>query len=162
VHGVYLLLNRLVSLDIDLFVWIIVLPLQVWDPSLLFSDKNNEKTLSESMIEKFHTHIGVCGLDVESICDPTMRFVTQVLACKLLRKCQKDQVLVTVIVVDENYVKGMQMKWKTFLLNQFLIDCEEEQDKGIEFRYAWLLILITLTTWRDWDDSQFWGEKYKA
>jgi hypothetical protein len=42
-------------------------------------------------------HRGVCGLDVASICDPTVRFVTQVLACKLLRKCQKDQVPMTVI-----------------------------------------------------------------
>jgi hypothetical protein len=54
------------------------------------------------------------------------------------------------------------MNWVTFFLNQFLIDCEEAQDKGIEFHYVWLLILIALATWRELDDAQFLGEKDKA
>jgi hypothetical protein len=40
-----------------------------------------------------------------------------------------------------------------------LIDCEEAQDKGTEFHYVWLLILIALATWRESDDAQFLGEK---
>jgi hypothetical protein len=54
------------------------------------------------------------------------------------------------------------MNWETFLLNQFLIDCEEVQDKGTEFHYSWLLILIAvLSSWREPDDSQFLGVKEK-
>jgi hypothetical protein len=97
-HKGYLWLNRPVSIDTDLIVHITGLPSQGEDPSLIFSDKKNEKALSESMKEKFHTFRGQHSLDVASICDPTVRFVTQVLACKLLRKCQKDQVPTTVIV----------------------------------------------------------------
>jgi hypothetical protein len=51
------------------------------------------------MKQKFHTVRGVCGLDVPSICDPTIRLVTQALACKMLWKCRKDQVPTGVIVV---------------------------------------------------------------
>jgi hypothetical protein len=38
------------------------------------------------------------------------------------------------------------MNWATFLVNQFLVDCTEAWDKGMEFHYAWLLILIALVT----------------
>jgi hypothetical protein len=85
----------------------------------------------------------------------------QALACKLLRKCRKYQVPVTVIATTERCVEGIQMNWETFLLNQFLIDCEEAQDKGTEFHYAWLLILIALSSWREPDDTQFLGVKEK-
>jgi hypothetical protein len=93
------------------------------DPTLLFVDKKNDKTLSESMREKFHTVRGVRRLDVPSICDPTIRIVMQALACKLLRKCRKDQVPIGVIVAAEKCVEGVSMSWEPFLLNQFLIDC---------------------------------------
>jgi hypothetical protein len=127
----------------------------------LFFDKKNEKTLSESMKEKFHTFCGQCGLDVASICDPMVRFVMQALACNILRKCIKYQVPTTVIAATERCVEGVQMNWEMFLLNQFLIDCEEAQYKGFEFHYSWLLILITLSSWREPDDSQFLGVKEK-
>jgi hypothetical protein len=109
VHGGYLWLDRSVSIDTNLIVHITGLQSQGEDPSLIFSDKKNEKALSESMKEKFHTIWGQCGLDVASICDPTMRFVTQVLACKFLRKCRKDQLPAIVIVKDEKCVEGAQM-----------------------------------------------------
>jgi hypothetical protein len=40
-----------------------------------------------------------------------------------------------------------------------LIDYEEAQDKGVEFHYTWILILIALSTWREPDDMQFLGVK---
>jgi hypothetical protein len=54
-HGGYLWLDKPVSIDTDLIMCIIDLPSQGEDPSLLFFDKKNEKALSESMKEKFHT-----------------------------------------------------------------------------------------------------------
>jgi hypothetical protein len=85
------------------------LPWQGEDPSLLFLDKNIEKDLSKSTREKFHTHRGVCGLDIERICDPTVRFAAQVFSFKLLRKCRKHQVPARVIAKTEKCVKGIQM-----------------------------------------------------
>jgi hypothetical protein len=88
------------------------------------------------MKKKFHTFCGKHSLDVSSICDPTLRFATQALPCKLLRKCRKDKVPTVVIAATERCVEGVQMNCVTFLLNQFLIDCEEVKDKGNEFCYA--------------------------
>jgi hypothetical protein len=44
---------------------------------------------------------------------------------------------------------GGHMNWEIFLVNQFLTEYKEAHEKGIEFDYAWLLILITLVAWRD-------------
>jgi hypothetical protein len=41
------------------------------------------------------------------------------------------------------------MNWATFLVNQFLQDCTEAQEKGIEFHYAWFFILIALVGWKE-------------
>jgi hypothetical protein len=100
-------------------------------------------------------------LDVASICDPTVRFVVQYLACNFLRKCKKDQVPTSVIAATERCVEGVLMNWGEILLNQFWIDCEEAQDKGTEFHYSWILILIVLSSWRDMDDTQFLGFREK-
>jgi hypothetical protein len=49
------------------------------------------------------------------------------------------------------------MYWATFLVNQLLMDSREAQDKGKLFHYAWLLILITLLSWREPKYTQFLG-----
>jgi hypothetical protein len=53
------------------------------------------------------------------------------------------------------------MSWEPFLLNQFLLDCTEAQDKGMEFHYPWLLILISFTAWEEPEDAQFLGLRGK-
>jgi hypothetical protein len=106
VHGGYLWLDRPISIDTDLIARITGLPSQGQDPNSLFADKKTDRTLSEAMREKFHTVRGVHGLDVSSICDPTVRIATQALACKLLRKCRKYQVPVGVIVAMRSVSKG--------------------------------------------------------
>jgi hypothetical protein len=105
---------------------------------------------------------GVHSLDVPTICDLTIQIATQMLACKLLWKCRKDQVPTWVIVVTEKCVEGTTMSWAPFLLNQFLLDCTEAQDKGMEFHYPWLLILISFTAWEEPEDAQFLGLRGKS
>jgi len=72
------------------------------------------------MKDKYDTHKGVCGFDIVSINDDTIRFMMQVLACKLLRKCRKDQVITGVIETTKKCVARVQMNWATFLVNQLL------------------------------------------
>jgi hypothetical protein len=79
--------------------------------------------------------------------------VTHALECKLLRKCQKDQVLVGMIASNEMCVDGVFMSWELFLLNQFLIDCTKSHDIGMEFHYSWLLIMIVFATWNEPSDE---------
>jgi hypothetical protein len=57
---------------------------------------------------------------VKNINDKNVRFAMQVLACKLLQKCRKDEVPAAVIAAIEKCVEGVQMNWATFLVNQFL------------------------------------------
>jgi hypothetical protein len=59
------------------------------------------------MKEKFHTFHGQHSLDVASIRNLTIRFATQALACKLLRKCRKDQFPTLFIVAAERCVEGV-------------------------------------------------------
>jgi hypothetical protein len=94
-------------------------------------------------------------LGVASISDDVVGFVTRVLAYKLLRKCWKDEVLAAVITTVEKSVEGVQMNWDMFLVNKFLTDFTEAQEKGMEFHYAWLLILIALVSWREPNEFQF-------
>ena len=49
---------------------------------------------------------------------------------KILRKCCKDQVPVGVIDAMNKFVVGVMMKWSTFLMNQLLMECKEEHEKG--------------------------------
>jgi hypothetical protein len=78
-------------------------------------------------------------LDVKNISDDNVQFAMQVLACKLLHKCRKDEVPTAVIAAVEKCIEGVQMNWATFLVNQFLQDCIEAQEKGTKFHYAWLV-----------------------
>jgi hypothetical protein len=66
-----------------------------------------------------------------------------------------------VIATIEQSDIGVQMRRATFLLNQFLIDHKEAQDKGMEFHYAWLLILIELVAWKEPKETQFVGAMRK-
>jgi hypothetical protein len=111
-----------------------------------------EKELSETMKDNFHTFRGKKGLDVANISDDVVPFLMQVLACKLLRKFCKDEVPTTVITTMEKCTEGVQMNWDTFVVNLFLIDCIESQEKGMQFHYSWLLILIALVGWKEPSD----------
>jgi hypothetical protein len=73
------------------------LPTVEEDLSILFENNYGENTLYVGMKEKFNTFRGKRGLDVCSISDDVVRFLVKVLACKLLRKCQKDEVLIAII-----------------------------------------------------------------
>jgi hypothetical protein len=113
VHIGYMWLERLVSIDIDLIVHIKGLPSKGLDLASNFFNMKKEH-----------------GLDISSISDPIVKFETQALACKLLRKCIKYQVPTKVIETVEQCAEGVQINSETFLLNQFLTEWEEVQDKG--------------------------------
>jgi hypothetical protein len=61
----------------------------------------------------------------------------------------------SVITKMEKCAARVMMRWETFLMNHLLTDYKEEQEKGMEFHYAWLLILIAFTTWRETKEMQF-------
>jgi hypothetical protein len=119
-----LCLDPPVSIDIALIVRITGLP-KAGEYSTTLFNKAWERSLSKAMKEKFHTFRGKRGLDVMNINDDGVWFVTQVMACKLLCKCCKDEVSAAMIVATEKWSEGVQMNWATFLVNQFLTNCIE-------------------------------------
>jgi hypothetical protein len=130
IHGWFLWLDRAVSIDTQFIAWIIGMPSVGEYPLPLFTDKTWEKSLAERMKGKYGTFRGARKLDVTSINDNTVIFETWVLAYNILRKCCKDQVPTGVIAIAEKCTTRVMMNYSTFLVNQFLMDCREAQEKG--------------------------------
>jgi hypothetical protein len=69
IHGRYLWMDRPMSIDSELIMQITGLSMVGEDPTLLFSDKSNEKALSERIREKFGMFRAMRRLNVENIND---------------------------------------------------------------------------------------------
>jgi hypothetical protein len=80
------------------------------------------------MKAKYGTKRGNRGIRINDINDPTMRFATWMLGCKLMCKCRKEEVPVGVVAAVTECVRGILMSWAPYLLNYFLEDCKETQD----------------------------------
>jgi hypothetical protein len=84
------------------------------------------------------------------------------MACKLLRKCRKEEAPTGVITIVAQCAKGVVFSWAPYLLNQFLIDYRDAQDNGTKFHYSWLLIPIALVGWQEPKFSSFLDRKGKC
>jgi hypothetical protein len=93
---------------------------------------------------KYDTERGSRGIIIKQINEPTTRFATKLMACKLLRKCRKEESPAGVISAVVQCTKGSLHSWTPYLLKLFLDDCKDAQDLGSEFHYPWLIIFITL------------------
>jgi hypothetical protein len=76
-----------------------------------------------------------------------MKFVMKLMACKLLRKCHKEESPTGVIATTMQCKKGSLLSLDPYLVNLFLEDCKDAQDLGTEFHYSWLIILMDLIGW---------------
>jgi hypothetical protein len=131
IHGGFLWLDREVSIDTHLIACDYRISISRGRPSTIVHRQDAGKILSRKNEGKiWHIQRSAQTRHHASINDDTIRFVTQVLACKLLRKCCKDQVPAGVIEATEKCIAGVMMNWSTFLMNQFLMDCREAQEKG--------------------------------
>jgi hypothetical protein len=118
-------------------------------------DKTKEKSLTEEMKKKYDTERGSCGIIIKIISDTTKKMATQIMACKLLRKCHKEEVPVGVVAAATQCAHGTILSWAPYLLNIFLEDCKDAQDLGTKFHYSWLIIFIALIEWREPPYSYF-------
>lgn len=95
------------------------------------------------------------GFEITSINDEATAFSTQLLASTLMRKGRHNQVVTHFIELGSKCALGTQYNWPTFLQNEFVEDCREDQEKGTVFHYSWVLILIALEAWRLLEDMGF-------
>jgi hypothetical protein len=88
-------------------------------------DKTKEKSLAEEMKKKYDTDRGTRGIIIKRINDVMTQMATKILACKLLRKCRKEEVPAGVVAVAAQCVEGTIVSWAPYLLNFFLDDCKD-------------------------------------
>jgi hypothetical protein len=119
------------------------------DPTLFLNDKTKEKALAEEMKKKYGTARGTRGIIIKRINNATTQLGAKILACKLLRKCRREEVPAGVIAVAVQCAEGTSMSWAPYLLNLFQEDCKDAQDLGTEFHYSWLITLIAFMGWRE-------------
>jgi hypothetical protein len=100
-------------------------------------------------MKKYGTDRGTRGIIIKRINDATTQMGAKILACKLLRKCHREEVLAGVVTVAAQCAEGTIVSWALYLLKLFLDDCKDAQDLGTEFQYSWLIMLIAFMGWRE-------------
>jgi hypothetical protein len=123
-------MDRLVHIDVDLIEKIIGFPTSGVKPEDYLENKARDKEIAEEVKAQFGTNRGNRGIVIKDINDPAMRFSMKLMACKLLRKCRKEEAPTGVIAAVVQCTKGIVFSWAPYLLNQFLIDCRDAQDNG--------------------------------
>jgi len=144
-----------ISLDPYLIWRLTKLSKQGKDPVTVFVNKTQDTQLAETLKKKFKLQKKDRGYSINSINDEATTFATQLLSAKLLRKGHHNQVATHFIELGSQCAQGTIYNWATYLLNEFVEDCREAQDKGQLFHYAWLLILIEMEAWRAPTGAQF-------
>jgi hypothetical protein len=101
------------------------------------------------MKKKYGTDRGTRGIIIKRINDVATQLGRKILACKLLRKCRREEVPAGVVAVAAQCAEGTTVSWAPYLLNLFLDDCKDAQDLGTEFHYSWLITLIAFMGWKE-------------
>lgn len=116
---------------------------------ILLLHRRHEKSLGKKMTEKYETQRASRGFSVVHIKEKFVRITIQILACSLFWKSFQDQVYASIIALATQCMEGVHMNWLVFLLDKFLEDYHETQEKGKPFLYTWLLICIALFGWKE-------------
>jgi hypothetical protein len=101
------------------------------------------------MKNKYGTARGTGGIIIKRINNIATQLGANILACKFIRKCCKEEVPAGVIAFAAQCTKGTSMSWAPYLLKLFQEDWKDVQDLGTEFHYLWLITLISFMGWRE-------------
>jgi hypothetical protein len=118
-------LDKRVSIDVELIANITGLPSWGMDPTKFLVDKDGEKTLAEEMNKKYGTNMGTRGIIIKRINDATTQLGAKILACKMLRKCRREEVPSRVVTVAAQCAEGTTVSWAPYHLNLFLDDYKD-------------------------------------
>jgi hypothetical protein len=81
------------------------------DPAKFLEEKKKEKALAEEMKNKYGTERGLCRIIIKHINDVATRMATKIMACKLLRKCRKEEVSAGVFIAAKQFGEGTTLSW---------------------------------------------------
>jgi hypothetical protein len=132
-HGGYLWVEEPVSIDVELIAFITGFPSRGESLVQFLDEKTKEKELVEEMKNTYGTERGSREIIIKRISDTTTRLGTKLMACKLLRKCWKEEFHVGVVATATHCAEGTMISWAPYLLNLFLEECKDAQDLGTEF-----------------------------
>jgi hypothetical protein len=90
-------MERNVSIDVYLISEITGLPIDDVKPEKYMDYKTKEKALEDEIKIKYGTDRWSRGMIIRQINDPAMKFMTKLMACKLLMKCRKEEAPARVI-----------------------------------------------------------------
>jgi hypothetical protein len=79
------------------------------DPMQFLDDKTKEKALTEEMKNKYDTDRGTRGIIIKRINDVATQMAAKILACKLLRKCRKEEVRLGSSQLQHNVSRAPQL-----------------------------------------------------
>jgi hypothetical protein len=143
-HVGFLWLDEPISIDVELISFITRFPSNGENLVQYLDDNTKEKALAEEMKKTYGTERGSCGIIIKMINDASTWMARKLMACKLLRKCHKEEVPMGVVIATTQCANDTMISWATYLLNMFLDDCKVAQYLGTEFHYFWPIILIVL------------------
>ena len=115
-------MEKSIPITIELITQITGLTTGGMDLTLILDDKSKEKTLAKEMKKKYGTDRGTRGIIIKWINNAVTQLSIKILACKLLRKCCKDEVLAGVIVIETQCTEDTFMSWEPYLSNLFQVD----------------------------------------
>lgn len=91
-------------------------------------------------------------MDIE---DEMLRFIVQLLAGRVLRKCKPTEVPIVAVDLAAQEKDEKSYNWCLYLLNQFMEDYVGAQENNQLFHYSWLLVLITFVSWEEPKHNKF-------
>jgi hypothetical protein len=107
VHVGILWIDRPIQLDVALISKITCLPTFGAQPEEYLDNKACEKEIAELVKAQLGTSQGNKGIMLKDINENATSFTSKLIACKLLRKCRKEEALARVIVVVAQCTKGV-------------------------------------------------------
>jgi hypothetical protein len=106
VQGGYLWLDQLYLIDQAIIHRVSGLPTSSENPTNSLKEKDAPL---EEVYSKYDTQRGKHGdILIPAINDSMVRFATQLLACKLIRKCRKEECPIRVILMAEHLLRGIR------------------------------------------------------
>ena len=117
--------DKKIPINGELIHRITALPIAGPDPGTEFPSKHEDTKLTQSMKERFSLTKGKRGYHTSVIQHHNIRFVVELLACKLMRKCRPYEVPAPVIRIAANCTEGYSYKWEAYIVKEFLEDAHD-------------------------------------
>jgi hypothetical protein len=108
-------MDRPLQIDVALISKITGLPTFGVQPEEYLDNKACKKEITQLVKAQFGTSWGNRGIVLKDINDNVTRFTNNIMACKLLRKFQKEEAPVGIIAMVMQCAKGVMFSWAPYV-----------------------------------------------